>query len=85
MRREQALWTGTYVDDHVKEALEWSKQKYKDFQVFELPKADYAEIPKLMQPIIDAYVKKVTASGLPGDQIVKDINALKAKYEKQYK
>ncbi len=85
MRREQALWTGTYVDDHVKEALDWSKQKYKDFQVFELPKTDTAEIPKMMKPIIDGYVKKVTAAGLPGDQIIKDVYALKAKYEKQYK
>jgi TRAP-type C4-dicarboxylate transport system substrate-binding protein len=85
MRREQAEWTGTYVDNHVKEALAWSKDKYKDFQVFELPKNDSAEIPKLMQPIIDAYIKKTNALGLPGDQIVKDINSLKAKYEKVYK
>lgn len=85
MRREQAEWTGTYVDNHVKEALTWSKEKYKDFQVFELPKNDYAEIPNLMQPIIDGYVKKTNALGLPGDQIVKDINLLKAKYEKVYK
>ena len=85
MRREQAEWTGTYVDNHVKEALTWSKEKYKDFQVFELPKSDSAEIPKLMQPIIEAYVKKTNALGLPGDQIVKDINLLKAKYEKVYK
>ena len=63
MRREQAEWTGTYVDNHVKEALTWSKEKYKDFQVFELPKSDSAEIPKLMQPIIDAYVKKTNAAG----------------------
>ncbi len=85
MRREQAEWTGAYVDNHVKEALTWSKEKYKDFQVFELPKNDSAEIPKLMQPIIDGYVKKTNALGLPGDQIVKDINLLKAKYEKVYK
>jgi TRAP-type C4-dicarboxylate transport system substrate-binding protein len=85
MRREQAEWTGNYVDNHVKEALVWSKQKYKDFQVFELPKADSAEIPKLMQPIIDGYVKKANAAGLPGDQIIKDIYTLKTKYEKVYK
>jgi TRAP-type transport system periplasmic protein len=85
MRREQAEWTGTYVDNHVKEALAWSKEKYKDFQVFELPKSDSAEIPKLMQPIIDGYIKKTNALGLPGDQIVKDISLLKAKYEKVYK
>ena len=82
MRREQAEWTGTYVDNHVTEALTWSKEKYKDFQIFELPKADLAEIPQLMQPIIDAYIKKANAAGLPGDQIVKDIHSLKAKYEK---
>ncbi len=85
MRREQAEWTGSYVDNHVKEALAWSKQKYKDFQVFDLPKGDSAEIPRLMQPIIDGYVKKTNALGLPGDQIIKDINSLKAKYEKVYK
>jgi TRAP-type C4-dicarboxylate transport system substrate-binding protein len=85
MRREQAEWTGTYVDNHVKEDLAWSKEKYKDFQIFELPKSDSAEIPKLMQPIIDGYIKKTNALGLPGDQIVKDISLLKAKYEKIYK
>jgi TRAP-type transport system periplasmic protein len=85
MRREQALWTGNYVDNHVKEALVWSKQKYKDFQIFELPKADAAEVPKLMKPIIDAYIKKANAAGLPGDQIIKDIYSLKAKHEKVYK
>ncbi len=34
--------------------------------------------------MIDEYVKEVNALGLPGDQIVKDANSLKAKYEKQY-
>ncbi|RPJ55074.1 MAG: TRAP transporter substrate-binding protein, partial [Dehalococcoidia bacterium] len=85
LRREQAEWTGNYVDNHVKEAIAWSKTKYKDFQIFELPKSDSAEIPKLMQPIIDAYIKKANAAGLPGDQIVKDIYSLKTKYEKIYK
>jgi hypothetical protein len=27
----------------------------------------------------------VTAAGLPGDQIIKDVMALKAKHEKEYK
>jgi TRAP-type C4-dicarboxylate transport system substrate-binding protein len=84
LRRDQALWTGTYVDNHVQEALAWSKEKYKH-QVFNLPAADLAEIQKLLKPMQDAYVKKVTAAGLPGDQILKDATALKDKYEKQYK
>jgi TRAP-type transport system periplasmic protein len=85
LRVEQADWTGKYVDDHVKESIAWSKGKYKDFQLIELPAADKAEIPKLLKPMIDDYIKKVSAQGLPGDQIVKDALSLKAKYEKQFK
>jgi TRAP-type C4-dicarboxylate transport system substrate-binding protein len=84
LRRDQALWTGNYVDNHVKEALAWSKEKYKH-QLFNLSAADKAEINKLLKPMLDEYVKRVTAAGLPGDQILKDAIALKDKYEKQFK
>jgi TRAP-type C4-dicarboxylate transport system substrate-binding protein len=84
MRKEQALWTGKYVDDHVLESLEWSKQKY-NLQIHELPASEKAEIPKALKPLIDGYVKRVTDQGLPGDQIMKDVYVLKEKYEKQYK
>jgi TRAP-type C4-dicarboxylate transport system substrate-binding protein len=82
--REHALWTGTYADNHVKEALEWSKQKYKH-QVFQLSASDKSEIPKLMKPIVDDYIKRMNAKGLPGEQIVKDVLTLRDKYEKQFK
>lgn len=82
--REHALWTGTYLDDHVKEALEWSKQKCKH-QLFQLPASDKNEIPKLVKPIVDDYIKRMNARGLPGEQIVKDALALRDKYEKQFK
>lgn len=81
---EHSLWTGAYVDDHAKEALEWSKQKH-NHQLFQLPASDKAEIPKLLKPMIDDYIKKVNAAGLPGDQIVKNVYSLKEKYEKLYK
>ncbi|OGP60844.1 MAG: C4-dicarboxylate ABC transporter substrate-binding protein [Deltaproteobacteria bacterium RBG_13_52_11b] len=84
MRKEWALWTGNYVDNHVNEAIKWSKEKY-NLQIFELPQAEKEEIPKLLKPIIDGYVKRVTDQGLPGEQLIKDAYALKEKYEKQYK
>jgi len=84
LSQEQALWTGRYVDDHVLEAVKWSKEKY-NLQMFELPAKEQAEVPKLLAPMVDEYVKKVTAAGLPGEQIIKDVMALKAKYEKEYK
>jgi len=83
MRREQAEWTGKYVDDHVQESLKWSKEKY-NHQLIKFSKADVDEIAKLTKPMIDEYIKKVNGMGLPGDQIVKDAYSLKAKYEKQY-
>jgi TRAP-type C4-dicarboxylate transport system substrate-binding protein len=84
LRVEQALWTGNYVDNHVQESLAWSKQKY-NHQVINLPAADKAQIARQLNPIIQDYVKRVTAQGLPGKQIIKDVNILKAKYEKKYK
>jgi hypothetical protein len=68
----------------VLEAVKWSKEKY-DLQLFDLPTNEQAEIPKLLAPMVDEYVKKVTAAGLPGEQIIKDVMALKAKYEKEVK
>lgn len=84
LRREQAEWTGKYVDNHVQEALKWSKEKY-NHQLFKFSDADMKEIARLTKPMIDDYIKKVNAMGLPGEQIIKDVYALKAKYEKQYK
>jgi len=84
LRREQAEWTGKYVDDHVQEALKWSKEKY-NHQLFKLSDADMKEIERLTKPMIDDYIKKVNAMGLPGEQIIKDVYSLKAKYEKQFK
>jgi len=83
LRTEQALWTGKYVDDHVLDALEWSKEKYK-LQIHQLPEGERAQIPKTLAPMIQAYVQKVNAAGLPGDQIIKDVTALKDKYEKEF-
>jgi TRAP-type C4-dicarboxylate transport system substrate-binding protein len=84
MRKEWAEWTGKYVDNHVLESLKWSKEKY-NLQIIELPASEKAEVPKLIRPLIDGYVERVTKAGLPGNQIMKDVYALKEKYEKQYK
>lgn len=84
LAREQAEWTGAYVDNHVKESLEWSQKKY-GHQVIRLSAADQNEITRLTKPMIDDYVKRATSQGLAGAQIMKDIYALKHKYEKKYK
>ena len=84
MRREQAEWTGKYVDDHVTEALAWSKAEYQH-QLFELSAADQDKVASLLKPMTDEYVKKTAALGLPAGQIVADTLALKKKYERKYR
>ena len=84
MRREHALWTGTYVDNHVTEALAWSKQNY-GHQTFPLSAEDGETVKALLKPMVDEYIKRVAALGLPSDQIVADALALKKKHEQQYR
>jgi hypothetical protein len=50
--------------------------------VLQLPTADKAEIRKLVKPMIDDYVKKVGAQGLPGAEIIADIEKLTKKYDR---
>jgi TRAP-type C4-dicarboxylate transport system substrate-binding protein len=82
MRREQAEWTGTYVDEHVTEALAWSRATYQH-QLFELSAADQGRIASLLKPMTDEYVKRTAALGLPAAQIVADTVALKKKHERK--
>ncbi len=79
LSREQAAWTGEYVDRHVRDSLAWSKSNYRH-QVFTLPAEDQKRINQLLSPMVDNYVKKVSAQGLNGKQIVADVQALKKKY-----
>jgi hypothetical protein len=82
MRREQAEWTGKYVDDHVTEALAWSKANY-NHQLFELSAADHGTVSSLLKPMTEEYVKRTGAVGLDGAKIVADVQALKKKHERK--
>jgi len=84
LSREQAVWTGEYVDNHVKESLTWSAREYKH-QVHTLSAEEQKQIAVLLAPMTDEYIKKVSGQGLNGKQIVADVQALKAKYEAKAK
>ena len=84
LAREQAVWTGEYVDNHVREALAWSAKEYKH-QVHTLPADEQKQIGLLLAPMTDEYIRKVNALGLNGRQIVNDVQTLKAKYESKGK
>jgi len=84
LSREQAVWTGEYVDRHVRDALAWSAKEYK-LQQFVLAPAEQQQIGRLLAPMTEEYIRKVTAKGVNGRQVVADVRALKAKYEKPAK
>ncbi|BCS89541.1 TRAP transporter substrate-binding protein [Pseudodesulfovibrio sediminis] len=78
--REQAQWTGKYLDAYTKEALAWSKDKYQ-VEVFELTAAEHATIKKQTAPRIKAWKAEATKAGLDADAILAEMLALKTQYE----
>lgn len=81
LSRSQALWTGNYMDNHVKETVEWSKKSHK-VEFIELdPKAlDAWNQP--LSPIVDDWIKSASAKGFDGKAIVDSIKLLVDEHKK---
>lgn len=77
---EHSMWTGTYVDDHGKESIEWSKQNHKH-EYIELAADEYAKWHSAMKPITDEWLQKTVEAGLPAQAFLDDLLQLKSKYE----
>ena len=84
LRKEQAIWTGKYVDGHAKEAMEWSKKEHK-VEFITLSKEEKAKWMAKVAPLVNAYIKKMDAAKLPGKKIVEDAKKLTEKYTKELK
>lgn len=67
--REQAEWTGRYVDQHVQEALAWSKEQH-NLAVNEPSEEDRATLRATAQPLIEEYVARVKAKGVDGQAVI---------------
>ena len=81
MAREHSLWTGDYVDNHGRESVAWSKEKYK-VEIINLSKDENELWHKKVSPIIDDWLKTGSDKGLPAKAFLDDLFTLKAKYEK---
>ena len=84
LQKEQAIWTGQYVDNHVNNALKWSKETYKDFQMYTLSKEELAKWYALLKPMNDKYLKEYETKGIPTKAILDDVMKSKDKYSKEY-
>ncbi len=83
MARDHSLWVGDYIDGRVRESVEWSKKNY-GFELIRLSDAEYRKWHDMVQPIIDDWVEKTEAKGLPGKAFLQDLYDLKKKYEAEF-
>ncbi len=76
--REQAEWTGAYVDGHVRDALAWAKERHQ-LKVSALSDEDKAALSATSRPLLDDYVARATAKGVDGQAILGFIQGKLAK------
>jgi TRAP-type C4-dicarboxylate transport system substrate-binding protein len=77
--REQAAWTGEYMDNHVKESIAWSRKTYL-VEFIRIPTSERPAWDQRLKPIEEAWIDEATAKGFPGEAIVEDIRALIRKH-----
>ena len=78
MGREQAKWTGEYMDKHVDDSIAWSKKNH-NIEIIELSKNEKARWDKLLESVTNEWVADAKAKGLPAEAIIKDIKAFAKK------
>ena len=81
LRVEQAKWTGDYMDNHVKAAIEWS-QKTQGVEIIQLTKAEKANWDQKLEFLTTQWVADSGAKGVPAKAIVEDITLLIQKHSK---
>ena len=81
LRVEQAVWTGTYMDNHVKEANEWSKTS-QNVEFIQLSPAEKAKWDGRLTFMTENWIKSATEKGYAGEAIVADIRAFASKHAK---
>jgi len=79
LRVEQALWTGTYMDNHVKDANAWSKAN-QGVEFIRLAPAEKAKWDAKLTFMTDNWIKSATSKGYAGEAIVNDIKSFTKKH-----
>ncbi len=71
---EQMNWTGEYMDNHVAEAIAFSKEKFQ-VEFIELTTEQKAEWQKMLEPIIAKWIEDNKVK-IPAEQIVDDLKKM---------
>jgi TRAP-type C4-dicarboxylate transport system substrate-binding protein len=75
LRVEQAKWTGNYMDDHVKTAVEWSKNT-QNVEVIALTKEEKAAWNGKLEFLSSNWITDSSAKGFPAQAIVDDLKRM---------
>lgn len=78
--REQSEWTGNYMDNHVKEAMQYSKEK-QGVEFITLAKTEQSKWNTKLAPVVDDWIVKAKAKNIDGDNIVKVLEELINKHK----
>ncbi len=79
MIEEQSIWTGEYMDNHVKESIDWSKKTYQ-VEFIELPSEEKAKWDAKLSDLTEKWIQDSSKKGFPAEAIVNDIRALIKKH-----
>ena len=69
MIEEQSLWTGEYMDAHITESVEWSKNE-QDVEFIELDAKELGKWNSKLAPIIDNWIAEAGEKGIDGKAVV---------------
>ena len=75
LRVEQSEWTGTYMDNHAKAAMEWAKTE-QNVEVITLSAEEKAKWDAKLLPLTEKWTVDAKSKGFPANDIVKDIKSL---------
>ena len=82
MGEEMSVWTGTAFHKASLEGYKYAIQE--GCEAITLSDEEKSRWTKRFQPLIDGYLAKAAAKGLPGQEVLDELNRLKVKYEKIY-
>jgi TRAP-type C4-dicarboxylate transport system substrate-binding protein len=74
LKEEQAIWTGEYMDQQIKDAVAWSKAE-QGVEVITLPPEEKAQWDEKITFMVDDWIENAKAKGFPAEEIVNDIKA----------
>ncbi len=83
LAKEQSLWTGEYMDGHVTEALDYSKEKYQE-SIYKFTPEQLQEVAQKLAPMPQKWMKDASAAGLEAQAIWDDMLQMKGSYEKKF-